>query len=83
MDLESLKNFFLWCLIINSVLYTITAVAVLFCRDFICRTHEKWFALDRPAVLQSIHRYLATFKLLVTVFNFAPWIALLIITWPC
>jgi len=48
-------------------------------RDFLCRIHKKIFGLDEEAVLNSIHRYLASYKLLITVFNFAPWIAILII----
>jgi len=37
------------------------------------------FSLDEQTVSKSLLRYLATYKLLITVFNFVPWIAIMII----
>ena len=79
MDLAKLQDFFLWCMLVNSGVYLVTALAVLVFRKFVYKIHEKIFGLDEKAVNESIHRYLATFKLLVTIFNFGPWIALMII----
>lgn len=79
MDLEVAEKFFFWCLVINSGIYAVTALAVLVLRDFVCRVHKKLFALEEEAVLKSIQHYLAMYKLLITVFNFTPWIAVLII----
>ncbi len=79
MNIETLTSFFFWCLIVNSGIYAITAIAVLTLRNFICRMHGKWFSLDDATVLKSIYSYLAAYKLIITVFNFTPWIALLII----
>jgi len=39
----------------------------------------KMFRIEEEAVRKSIQMYLGTYKLLITVFNFVPWIALLII----
>jgi len=47
--------------------------------DVICKIHKKMFGLNEEVVCKSMHRYLATYKLLIIVFNFVPWIALLII----
>ena len=79
MDIEQLQGFFFWCMVVNAAIYALTAIAVLALRDLICRMHKKMFGLDEEAVSLSLHRYLAAYKLLVTVFNFAPWIAVLII----
>ena len=79
MDLKNLQDFFLCCMLVNTGVYLITVIAVLAFRKIVYKIHEKIFGLDEKAVNESIHRYLATFKLLVTVFNFAPWIALMII----
>lgn len=79
MTIEVVKDFFFWCLIVNSGIYAFTAIAVLSFRDFICRMQKKWFALDEQTILKSIYGYLAAYKLIITVFNFTPWIALLII----
>ena len=79
MDLKMLQDFFLWCMLVNSVIYLFTALAVLIFRNFVNKIHEALFGFDEKTVGESIHRYLASFKLIITVFNFAPWFALLII----
>lgn len=79
MDIEILQRFFLWCLIVNTGIYAMTAIAVLVLRNFICKIHKKWFELDEAAVLRSTQQYLANYKLLMTIFNFTPWVAILII----
>ena len=79
MDIEQVRAFFFWCMVINSVVYSITALAVLVLRDFVNGIQSKLFNLDEKEISLATHRYLATYKLLITVFNFTPWIALLII----
>ena len=79
MDVEQLQGFFFWCMLVNTGIYAFTAIAVLVLRDVVCKMHKKMFGLDEETVCKSMHRYLATYKLLITVFNFVPWIAILII----
>ena len=79
MDIEMLQGFFFWCMLVNVGIYACTAIAVLVLRDFVCKIHKKLFGLDEETVYKSIQKYLATYKLLITVFNFVPWIAILII----
>ena len=79
MDIEILQRFFFWCMLVNIGIYAFTAIAVLVLHDFVCKIHKKLFGLDEETVFKSIQKYLATYKLLITVFNFAPWIAILII----
>ena len=79
MDLEILERFFFWCMLVNTGVYALTAIAVLVLRDIVCKIHKKLFGLDEETVIKSTQKYLATYKLLITVFNFAPWIAVLII----
>jgi hypothetical protein len=80
MDFEKLQQFFFWCMLVNSGVYAVTAIAILVFRDFICKMNQKMFGLDEAAVRVSMQRYLATYKLLITAFNFAPWIAIMIAT---
>ncbi len=79
MELETLQDFFFWCMVINTGFYIFTAVAVFLFKGIICWIHEKIFGFDEETTYKAIHKYLANFKLLITVFNFAPWIAILII----
>ena len=79
MEIEVIEKFFLWCLIINTGIYAVTAITVLLLRDLYCKIQEKLFGLDEKEVMRVTQQYLATYKLLITVFNFTPWIAILII----
>ena len=79
MDLETLQEFFFWCMVVNTGIYALTAITVLLLRDFVCRLNSRMFGLEEETVRRSIQNYLANFKLLITVFNFGPRIALLFI----
>jgi hypothetical protein len=78
-ELESLQRFFFWCMVINSGIYAFTAIAVFLFRGIVCWIHEKLFGFDEDTTLKAIHKYLANYKLLITVFNFTPWVVILII----
>lgn len=79
MDMEMLEAFFFWCLIVNSGIYCLTAVAVLVFRKFVYSIQRGIFKIDDETVGASIQHYLGTYKLLITFFNFTPWLVLLII----
>ena len=79
MNIDKLQGFFFWSMLVNIGIYAFTAIAVLLLRDIVCKIHKKMFGLDEETVCKSIQGYLATYKLLITFFNFVPWIAILII----
>jgi len=79
MDTQTLQEFFFWCMVVNTGIYAATAISVLVLRDAICKIHKKMFGLDEETASKSMQSYLATYKLLITFFNFVPWIAILII----
>jgi hypothetical protein len=79
MEIEVIEKFFLWCLIVNTGIYAVTAITVLLLRDIYCKVQEKLFGLDEKEVMRITQQYLASYKLLITIFNFTPWIAMLII----
>lgn len=79
MDLYIFQEFFFWCLIINFGLYILTAVAILVFKPMVMAVHQKIFAFDEATTLKELHRYLANYKLIVTIFNFTPWLTLYMI----
>ena len=79
MDIHILEQFFFWCMVINSGIYLLTVVAVMTMRDFLCTIHMKLFHMDREETLRAVQKYLGNFKLFITVFNFTPWVVLLIL----
>jgi hypothetical protein len=80
MDIATLKDFFMWCSIINVGLITWWALFILFANDFVYRMHRKWFNIPKEN-FESIHYAgIAFFKIIVFVFNIVPYIALAIIS---
>lgn len=79
MDLEKIGDFFFWCMVVNTGIYVVTTLAAILMRNFVYATHRKLFNLDTKSVDKLTQNYLSNFKLLITVFNFTPWIAILII----
>jgi len=79
MNLESLESFFLWCMLVNTGVYVLTAAASLVLHDFVYKIHKRLFNLDEKAVDKLMQAYLSNYKLLITFFNFTPWVAILII----
>lgn len=79
MTAELLTDFFFWCMIVNSGIYAVTALAVLL-PGLIVSVHSRMFKMEDKETLRTVQRYLGNFKLFITVFNFTPWIALHIIS---
>ena len=79
MSIETLQEFLFWCMIINVGIYSFTALAMMMLPNFIYTILHKVFGLDRESILKSIYVYLASYKLLITFFNFVPWVAIWII----
>lgn len=79
MNIELLQDFFFWCMIINGIIYIVSALATIFMKGFLCSVMKKVFDLEKEESLREVQRYLANYKLLITVLNFTPWIVILII----
>lgn len=79
MDLAQLEQFLFWCLMMNLLIYSVTALAVIFMRGFVCKVQYKIFQISDTESMVTLQRYLAAYKLLITVFVFVPWLAVLII----
>ena len=79
MSIEIIERFFFWSMIINGVIYIVSSLATMFLRGFLCYILKTVFDFDQKESLKSVQNYLAHYKLLITVFNFTPWIVILII----
>lgn len=79
MNIQLIEDFFFWSMIINLGIYLISSLATLFMPAFLCTVMNKVFDYSREESLKAVQRYLANYKLLITVFNFTPWIVILII----
>ena len=80
MSIESLKEFFLWCSIINFGLLMFSFVLGLLFRDLVFRMHQKLFKVPEEKIFLAYYYFMGFYKILVFVFNFIPYVALQIIS---
>ncbi len=79
MDIQMLQRFFMWCTIINGLLFVISVIICTFAGDWIYRMHGKWYHLSRESFNTAIYSFLGFFKIIFLVFNAVPFIVLLIL----
>lgn len=79
MDILLLSSFLKWCCIINFSCLLFSSLTVLLIPDAIYRVQGKLFNLTREAFNTQIYQFLGTYKILILVFNFVPFLALWII----
>ena len=80
MNIERLRGFLLWCVIINYAVLLIWFFLFVKAHDFIYKLHGKWFRLSRERFDALNYGGMAVYKIGVLLFNVAPLIALLIIS---
>ncbi len=79
MSIEQVRDFFLWCSIIDVGLLLFWFVMLSVAHDWVYRWHSRWFKLSVEK-FDSIHYAgMAIFKMAVFVFNVVPYVALLIV----
>jgi len=79
MTIETLREFLLWCMVINVGLLIFSWLLLLAARDFIYRIHGRMFRLPEEKIASSWYKSMAFYKILIIVFNVIPYIALRII----
>jgi len=78
MDVSTLRWFFFWCTLINCLVLGGMTLGVILFGDKIYALHRRWFDFDRGTFEAAMYFFLGIYKILVLVFFFVPWIALLI-----
>jgi len=63
-------------MMVNSVIYLVTAISLVAFREFVYGILGRLFGIYDAVIGASVKKYLGNFKLLITVFNFTPWIVL-------
>ena len=79
MDIESITAFFMWCTVLNVALLVLSSLICLCAGDWVYGIHSKWFSISRETFNVAIYSFLGLYKIFVFVFNFIPYIALLIV----
>ena len=74
-----MKDFFMWCSIINGSLLILFFLISTFAGDWIYRMHSKLFPMSRQTFNVVIYSAIGIYKLFFIMFNLVPYIACAIV----
>jgi hypothetical protein len=64
---------------LNFALLIVSSLFLTLAGDFVYKMHGKWFPMPRERFNAALYSMIGMYKIMVFVFNVAPWIALAII----
>ena len=79
MSIELIRNFLLWCAIINYGVLMVWFVAFLIAHDWMYRLHNKWFRLSVERFDEVHYGLMGFYKLGILLLNLVPYFALRIV----
>jgi hypothetical protein len=79
MDVTIIRNFFLWCTIINGAMLIFSALLCALAADWVYRMQSIWFNVPREAFNIVIYSFIGLYKIFVITFNLIPFLALAIV----
>ena len=75
-SLQTWTTFFGWLTVVNIGIYLLTLVALMGMRGWVHKMNAKMFGIGEEEVASTSFKYVGAYKLLITIFCFAPWLAL-------
>jgi hypothetical protein len=79
MYIETLTTFFMWCTIINGVMFVLSVTMCILAPDVVYRIQSKWFPIPRETFNVAMYSFIGLYKILFIVFNVVPYVAMLIV----
>jgi len=79
MTIQVLREFLLWCLVINMGLLLWWFLFMTLAHDWVYRMHTKWFKLSMETFDTIHYAGMAFFKIAIFVLNLVPYLALRIV----
>jgi hypothetical protein len=76
MTIDLIRDFFLWCSIINIALLMVSLLIVCTMRSYVYREHGKWFSLTKEQFQLVWYAFIGFYKICIFVFNLVPFIVL-------
>jgi len=80
MTIDTLREFLLWCTVINYAFVLIWFAVFVYAHDWLYRLHGGWFKLSAQQFDAIHYAGLAVYKVGILLLNLAPLVALCIIT---
>jgi hypothetical protein len=78
MTIEVIRNFLLWCTVINYAVLLVWFLVFVFAHDFMQRIHGRWFHLSREQFDGLHYAGMAVYKVGILLFNLVPLAALFV-----
>lgn len=75
-SLETITDVLFWSSIINLVVLVFTSIVLVLSRESITKVHAKMFGMAEEDISRAYFQYLGQYKIMIFVFNLAPYIAL-------
>ncbi len=79
MPIEQITELFKWMTIINSVFFFLSLLVTIFLKKRIFKIHSKVFDIEEKQVSKITYSLFGIFKVAILMFNFVPYLTLLII----
>ncbi len=79
MSIDAVREFFMWCSIINGSLFILSFLITAYAGDWVCRMNSLWYRIPRDTFNVVIYCFIGLFKIFVIVFNVVPYLVLHII----
>lgn len=79
MDIQIIREFLLWCAVINFGILLTWFLFFLLAHDWIYRLHTRWFKIPRESFDTLHYTCMAIYKIAIITFNLVPFMVISII----
>jgi hypothetical protein len=79
MNINFIRQFLLWCTVINYIILIIWFLAFIFAHDCLYRFHTRWFRLTHEQFDTIHYGAMSVYKIGILLLNLIPFIVLLIL----
>ncbi len=80
MNIELLKEFFMWMTVLNAGIIFLQAFLCMGLKNLIGRMHGSMFGISPDAIKTAIYGYLGVYKIFFIIFCLTPWLVLVIMS---
>jgi hypothetical protein len=74
MSIEALKEFFMWCSIVNVGIMMFSFIMLVLMKNFVYKMHSKWFPISFEHFCIIMYSFFGIYKIFIFVFNVVPYI---------
>ncbi|MCP4195454.1 MAG: hypothetical protein GY768_33055 [Planctomycetaceae bacterium] len=76
MTVEQLVSFFGWCTVINGLVVLVWGLAIMTMSQAMAKVHARMLHVSEQQMMPLYLQWISQYKLLILVFNLAPYLAL-------